>query len=133
MIGLSFKSLTFQRLKKVIYASGRYNAALNSRFNLNSLALTGVVTLAGGEQAHDGWVAGASGCSYTFSVSAGATILTIASGTLKQTISGDRFETADHVLSWVGTAQAKIDVGSFGNSGTVTGSLSAGTPTNYRV
>ena len=108
--------------------SGRYNAALNSRFNLNSSGLTGVITLAGGEQAHDGWVAGASGCSYTFSVSAGATILTIASGTLKQTISGDRFETADHVLSWVGTAQAKIDVGSFGNSGTVTGSLSAGTP-----
>lgn len=99
---------------------------INGNFSINQLSLIGTVTLSAYEYGHDGWGAGASGCTYTFSKSAGITTITISAGTLRQKIEADNVQSGLHVLSWTGTAQGRIDSGSYGDSG-LTGTLTGGT------
>jgi hypothetical protein len=102
------------------------NLLINGGFQINQKSVSGTVTLAAGVYGHDGWKAGASGCTYTFAASGGITTLTITAGSLQQVIEGANLRTGTHALSWVGTAQGKVGAGSYGATG-VTGSLTGGT------
>jgi hypothetical protein len=104
--------------------SGFRNKIRNGNFNVNQRAVSGTVTLSAGVYGHDGWKAGASGCTYTFATSGGVTTLTISAGTLQQVIEGGDLISGGVVLSWSGTANGKIDSGTSGASprtGTATG------------
>lgn len=88
--------------------------------------MSGTITLAAGSYGHDGWKAGAAGCTYTYAESGGLTTITITAGSLKQIVPGKTLESGTVCLSWSGTAQGKIDSGSYAASG-VTGTAMAGT------
>jgi len=105
---------------------GMQNRLINGLFAINQLAVSGSVVLAAGVYGHDGWKAGAGGCTYTFATVGNITTLTISSGTLQQVIEGLFLESGTHCLSWVGTAQGRIDSGSYGSSG-ITGTAIGGT------
>jgi hypothetical protein len=98
---------------------------INGRFNINQRQKSGSVVLTAGTYGHDRWKAGAAGCTYTFSTSAGVTTITISAGSLQQVIESTRVRTGTHALAWTGTAQGKIGAGSYSASG-VTGSLTGG-------
>ncbi|MCX7067342.1 MAG: hypothetical protein NTW85_06590 [Methylococcales bacterium] len=97
------------------------NALINPNFTINQDAVSGTVTLAAGVYGHDGWKAGSSGCTYTFTASMGINTLTITAGTLLQIIEGNNLPLGTNacVLSWTGTAQGRFGLGSYGASGTV--------------
>lgn len=105
--------------------SGLRNKLVNSNFIINQRGVSGTVTLAAGAYGHDGWKGGASGCTYTFSTTAGVTTLTISAGSLIQVVLGGDVHGGTNVLSWTGTAQGKIGAGSYGATG-ITGSLTGG-------
>jgi len=98
----------------------------NANFGINQQAVSGTVSLSSGEYGHDRFKAGASGCTYTFAKSEGINTITITAGTLLQIVPGDKFKSGTHILSWTGTAQARIDSGTYGDSG-ITGTLTGGT------
>lgn len=106
--------------------TSRKNALLNGNFGINQERVSGTVSLAAGEYGHDMWKAGASGCTYTIGASGNVTTLTITAGSLKQIVSGDDLFSGTYVLSWGGTAQGRIDGGTYSSSG-VTGSVTGGT------
>lgn len=103
-----------QRLESVV--AGR-NKVINGNFAINQVEVSGTVSLASGEYGHDGWKAGASGCTYTFAESEGVTTLTMTAGSLIQVVEGANLFSGPHVLSWEGTAQGKIGAGSYADSG----------------
>jgi len=105
------------------------NVCHNSGFRVNQRAVSGTVSLSAGAYGHDRWKAGASGCTYTFSASGGVTTLTISAGSLLQVIDGEELRNGTYTLSWTGTAQGKIDAGSYSASG-VNGSVTGGTNIN---
>jgi len=107
-------------------ALGFRNRIINGDFRVNQRAVSGTVTLAAGAYGHDRWKAGASGCTYTFATSANVTTLTITAGSLMQVIEGINLRSGTHVLTWTGTATARIDSGSYGSSG-ITGNATGGT------
>jgi len=102
------------------------NRLINPNFTVNQRVATGTVVLAAGAYGFDRWKAGASGCTFTFAVSANVTTLTISAGTLMQVIEGANLQSGVHVLSWTGSALGRIDAGSYSASG-VTGTASGGT------
>jgi hypothetical protein len=104
---------------------GFRNKLINPLFSVNQLGKSGTVTLAAGEYGHDGWKAGASGCTYTFSASEGVTTLTISAGSLKQVVIGADLLSGTYKLTWTGTAQGKIGAGSYSSTG-VTGAVTGG-------
>jgi hypothetical protein len=106
------------------YSANR-NKVINGQFTVNQRMVSGTVVLAAGAYGHDRWKAGASGCTYTFAVSEGVTTITISAGSLIQVIEGANLRTGMHVLSWAGTAQGRIEAGSYSASG-VTGSVTGG-------
>ena len=93
------------------------NRARNPNFIVNQRAKAGSVVLAAGVYGHDGWKAGASGCSYTFAASGNDIVITISAGSLVQPIEGNMIEGGDYVMSWFGTAQGKIGAGAAAVSG----------------
>lgn len=99
---------------------------INGGFTVNQLQLSGTVTLSAGQYGHDGWKAGASGCTYTVATSNNITTLTITAGSLQQVIDGAKIDGGVHCLSWTGTAQGKIGAGSYGATGINSTSLTAG-------
>jgi len=105
---------------------GMQNRLHNALFNINQRTVSGTVTLAAGAYGHDRWKAGAGGCTYTFATVGNITTLTITAGTLQQVIEGANLESGTHCLSWVGTATARIDSGSYSTSG-MTGTSVGGT------
>jgi hypothetical protein len=107
-------------------AFGHRNKIINNNFAVNQRVVTGTVTLAAGVYGHDRWKAGAGGCTYTFATAANVTTLTISAGTLMQVIEGANLLSGTHVLSWTGTALARVDSGSYGASG-LTGTAVGGT------
>jgi hypothetical protein len=109
--------------------TGAKNAIINGNFGINQRAVSGTVTLSAGVYGHDRWKAGASGCTYTFATSENVTTLTISAGSLIQVIEGINLESGTYTLSWTGTAQGKIDAGSYGDSG-ITGTAVGGTNLN---
>lgn len=98
---------------------GLRNAVIDGNFALNLAAtpVSGTVNLSAGQYGHTMWKAGASGCSYTFATVQGITTITILSGSLMQVMEGNRFRSGTRVLSWVGSAQGRIDGGAYGASG----------------
>jgi hypothetical protein len=105
---------------------GFRNSILNPRFLCNTRAVAGSVVLGAGARGHDCWKAGASGCTYTFATSGNTVVITITAGSLVQVVPGTDLETGTYTLSWTGTAQGKINGGSFSSSG-VTGAVTGGT------
>src|SRR6185312_10451468 len=105
---------------------GSRNRLINGNFSINQRAVSGTVTLGAGAYGHDGWKAGASGCTYTFATSANVTTLTISAGSLQQVVEGINLYSGTHTLSWGGTAQGKIGAGSYSASG-VAGTATGGT------
>lgn len=102
------------------------NRIINGTFSVNQRSFGGG-TLAAGVYGHDRWKAGAGGATYTVT---GETA-TITVGTLVQVIEGLNVpEGGAYTLSWSGTAQARVDGGSYAASPiTVTGKT-AGANTN---
>ena len=84
------------------------------------------MSLSSGEYGHDRFKGGSSGATYTFATSENVTTITITAGTLQQVIEGNNLQSGTHTLSWTGTAQGKIDSGSFAATG-VTGTATGGT------
>ena len=107
------------------------NFAINQRGYVSNTALpASPVTAAYG---HDRWKAGAAGCTYTFVSTVPDTTVTVTVGTLTQIIEGGVIEGGVYVLSWTGTAQARVwqgtPAGSYAASPVVTASLTAGANT----
>ena len=101
---------------------GTKNRIRNGNFAINQRVKTGTVTLAAGVYGHDGWKAGALGCTYTFATSGLDTTVTISAGSLVQTIEAADVEGGNYVMSWTGTSTGKIGGGAFSASGvTATG------------
>ena len=108
---------------------GFKNRLINGGFIINQRGYVSGTALSVGNYAHDRWKAGASGCTYTFtqpSAGVNATI-TITAGTLQQVIEGCNMpEGGTFTLSWTGTAQAKVNSGSYGTSPIIVTGLTAG-------
>lgn len=102
--------------------AGLRNRLINGNFAINQLALSGTVTLSAGQYGHDGWKAGASGCTYTFATSGADTILTITAGSLMQVAEDVNVEGGSYMLSHVGTAQMRAAA----NGGSTSGSYATG-------
>lgn len=107
--------------------AGLRNKIINGNFAVNQRGASGASTAyAAGTYIMDRWKAGASGVTLSFSTSNNVTTVTITAGTLVQVIEGNNLFSGTHALSWSGTAQGKIDGGSFSASG-VTGTATGGT------
>lgn len=113
---------------------GMKNRVINGGFTINQRGYVTNTALSSGAYAHDRWKAGSSGCTYTFTQgSLGVnTTITITAGSLIQVIEGCNLaEGGTYVLSWTGTAQGRLNGGTYGSSGTVTvTSWTAGTNLN---
>lgn len=92
------------------------NRLINSNFQINQLGVSGTVTLAAGQYGHDGFKAGASGWTYTFSTSGGITTINTTAGNPVQVVNGKYLQSGPMVLGWGGTAQARIDGGTYAAS-----------------
>lgn len=103
------------------------NKLMNALGALNTRNVSGTVTLAAGAFGHDRMKAGASGCTYTFAASNGVTTFTITAGSLQHTVESRAFagQAGRYWLSWSGTAQGRINGGSYGASGAVFADIDA--------
>lgn len=112
---------------------GMKNRIIDGGFIINQRGYVSNTALSSGVYAHDRWKAGSGGCTYTFTQAAAGvnTTITITAGTLVQVIEGCNLpEGGTYVLSWTGTAQGRLNGGSYGASGiTITG-WTAGTNLN---
>jgi hypothetical protein len=101
------------------------NKFSNPLFLINQRGYSGTVTLAANTYGHDRVKAGASGCTYTFSINNGITTLNITAGSLQQVIRPTTFggDYGTYFLSWVGTAQGRINGGAYGASGLVSATV----------
>jgi hypothetical protein len=101
---------------------GFRNVLINAGFTINQRAYASAATLAAGAYGHDRFKAGASGGNYTFTQLNSTTQITIASGkSLIQVVEDKNVYGGSYVLSWTGTAQARVGV----NSATPSGSYAA--------
>ena len=102
---------------------GFKNRIIDGGFILNQRGYVSGVSLASGTYGHDRWKGGASAGTYTFTQGALGvnTTITITAGSLIQVIEGCNVaEGGTYVLSWTGTAQGRLNGGTYGASGTVT-------------
>lgn len=107
-----------QQLEASVAPFYGHNRIINGTFAVNQESFAGGSRTAG-QYGHDMWKAGSGGATYTVS---GETA-TITAGTLVQVIEGANVpEGGTYTLSWTGTAQARVDSGSYAASPiTVTG------------
>lgn len=106
--------------------AGLRNKIINGNFGNNQRGYVSGAATTAGQYTFDRWKATGTG-GITFSTTANKTTVTIPSGqTLQQVIEGLNIETGTYVLSWGGTAQGRINGGSYGASGAVTASLTGG-------
>jgi len=123
--GLVFNDNSSQASAQV----GMKNRLIDAGFIINQRVYVSGTSLASGVYAHDRWKAGSGGGTYTFTQgSIGVPItITITAGSLQQVIEGCNMpEGGTYTLSWSGTAQARVNGGSYAASPiTVTG-LTAG-------
>lgn len=89
------------------------NRIHNGGFGINQRAQVSGGALAAGAYGHDRWKAGAGGCTYTFAQTQPSTVITITAGTLQQVIEALTVEGGSYTLSWLGTATARINAGSY--------------------
>ena len=92
------------------------NLLQNTNFENNSLGLISPVTLTVGQTGHDLYVAGSGGVTYSFSTTDNVTTINITAGTLTQTVAYRILQTGSYVLTWEGTAQARLNGGAYTNS-----------------
>jgi len=106
--------------------AGMRNKIINGAFQINQSGYASGSATTAGQYTLDLWkVTGTGGI--TFSTTAGKTTVTIPAGqTLQQVIEAANLPAGDYVLSWEGTAQGRIDGGTYGASGTVTVALAGG-------
>jgi len=109
------------------------NRIINGNFAINQRTYVSGTALAAAAYGHDRWKAGAGGGTYTFTAAVPDTTITITVGTLTQVIEAGMIEAGVYILSWTGTAQARVyqgaPTGSYAASPVVTASLPAGTNT----
>lgn len=99
------------------FLQGFRNRLYNGNFAINQGTVSGTVTLGAGAYGHDGWKAGASGCTYTFATTGIDTIITITAGSLLQIVEGSFVEGGTYSLANRGTAQARVAVNGASTSG----------------
>jgi len=98
---------------------GTRNILFNADFRINQRVYVSAATLAAGAYGHDRFKAGASGGDYSFTQLASSTQVTIASGkSLIQVVEDKNVVGGSYVLSWTGTALARVGVNSATPSGT---------------
>ena len=105
------------------------NRLIDAGFIINQRGYVSNTSLSAGTYAHDRWKAGASGCTYTFTQgSLGVPIvITITAGSLQQVIEGCNMpDGGTFTLSWTGTAQGRVNGGSYGSSPLAVTGLTAG-------
>jgi len=108
---------------------GIFNRVIDGGFIINQRGYVTNTALSAGAYGHDRWKAGASGCTYTFTQgSLGVnTTITITANSLQQVIEGCNMpEGGTYTLSWSGTAQARINGGSYSASPLTTTGITAG-------
>jgi hypothetical protein len=104
------------------------NVLINGNFQVNQDGRSGSVTLAAGEYGHDGWVAGSSGCTYSFTTTGLDTLVNITAGSLCQRVDPVVMEGGSYVLSWAGTAGGRfLGASSYSGTGLVINGLPAAT------
>ena len=103
------------------------NLLRNGNGTINQRAVSGTVTLAAGAYGHDGFKAGANGCTYTFATSGADTVFTITAGSLIQVIEPANVFATAVWLGWFGTSTARIWQGS------AAGTFAVGTPVSMRT
>lgn len=96
--------------------SGR-NKLRNGNFAINQRNVSDTVTLAAFAYGHDGFKAGAGGCTYTFSTAENKTTLTITAGTLIQVADGANLQNGTYIIGYEGTAPVRLNGGVWGASG----------------
>ena len=101
------------------------NILLNPHLAVNQRDLTGSIVRAANVYGHDMWRGGSAGCTYSVSGSGLLATVTVTAGTLQQVVEGLRLTSGPVCLSWVGTAQARINGGAWGDSG-ITATATAG-------
>jgi hypothetical protein len=98
-----------QQAESLVATVAGRNRIINGVFSVNQRAFTGG-SLAAGAYGHDRWKAGAGGTTYSVT----GEVATITNGTLLQIIEGlNVAEGGTYTLSWIGTAQARIDGGDY--------------------
>ncbi|WP_040619321.1 hypothetical protein [Rhodovulum sp. PH10] len=90
------------------YPLGFRNKIINGNFIVNQTEATGTVTLAAYGYGHDRWKGGADGATYTSSGVGIDKLVTISAGTLRQVVEDVNVEAGTYVLSWEGTAAARM-------------------------
>jgi len=97
--------------------SQQENIVVNGNFSVNQRGYVTNTALSAGAFRHDRWKAGNGGGTYTFTQTNPDTTITIIAGTLKNCIPGNEFNSVGlYVLSWTGTAQARVWQGSASGS-----------------
>ncbi len=109
------------------------NRLVNPSFQVNTREYVSGVALSAGNYAHDRWKAGGAGCTYTFTPAKPDTQITILAGTLKQIIPPENIEGGNYVLSWTGTATARVNGGSYAASPIAVTGLTAGVAVTIEV
>jgi hypothetical protein len=98
---------------------GMRNILFDADFRINQRGYVSAATLAAGAYGHDRFKAGASGGDYSFTQLNSSTQITIASGkSLIQVVEDKNVVGGSYVLSWTGTALARVGVNSATPSGT---------------
>lgn len=109
------------------------NRIINGNFAINQRAQVSGTALAAAAYGHDRWKAGASGCTYSFTQTVPDTTITITAGALTQIIEGGNIEGGVFILSWTGTAKARVyqgaATGTYVASPLITATLTAGADT----
>jgi hypothetical protein len=122
----------YQPAASVLPSAGGFdfrNKIINGNPRINQRGYVSGAATTAGQYTLDRWkVTGTGGI--TFSTTNNKTTITIPSGqTIQQVIEGLNLDTGTYVLSWEGTAQGRVNSGSYGASGAVTASLTGGTNT----
>ena len=109
--------------------AGFRNAIINGNFNINQRGYVSGAATAVGQYTLDRWaVTNTPGLIFTSSEN--KTTVTIPAGqTIKQVIEGVNLQTGKYVLSWKGTAQGRVNGGSYGSSGLVVADVVGGVNT----
>jgi len=94
----------------VLGVMGR-NLLINGGFTINQRVYVSAAALAATAYAHDRWKAGALGGDYSFTQLASNTMITLAAGkSLIQVVEDKNVQSSSYVLSWTGTATARVGV-----------------------
>lgn len=100
------------------------NLIINGSFAINQRSYVSAASLTAGSYAHDRWKAGSSGAAYTFGAT--AETITITTGSVQQVIEGLNNPGGSVTVVWDGTAQCRVNGGSYSASPLTVNGLTAG-------